>query len=109
MTQDHTSRVFAALADPTRRRIVELLADGRQMRLNELTQEFDASRQAVARHLDVLGEAGLTNTRRQGRERLTAIAEEAFQPIRAWLDHYDRFWDEKLAGLKALVEKESSP
>jgi DNA-binding transcriptional ArsR family regulator len=109
MNQEQTSRTFAALADPTRRRIVELLADGRQMRLADLSSEFDATRQTVTRHLDVLNEAGLTTTRHHGRERLTAISEDAFQPIRAWLDHYDRFWGEKLAGLKALIEQEGKP
>jgi DNA-binding transcriptional ArsR family regulator len=106
MDQEQTSRAFAALADPTRRRIVELLADGRRVCLTDLAAGFDASRQAVAKHLDVLDRAGLTTTVRRGRERLTALDEDAFAPIRTWLDHYARFWDEKLAGLKVMLEQE---
>ena len=54
--------VFAALGDPTRRRIVELLADGQARRLSDLVVEFDSTRQTVTRHLDVLGSAGITTT-----------------------------------------------
>lgn len=97
--------VFAALGDPTRQRIVELLADGQARRLSDLVEEFDSTRQTVTRHLDVLGSAGITTTVRRGRERYTSLSEGAFDPVRDWLSRYDRFWDERLAQLKALIEE----
>ena len=105
----HIDHTFAALADPTRRRIVELLADGNVLRVGELVARFATSRQAVTRHLDILCAAGLVDTRWRGRERMSRLSPEAFHGIRDWLVHYDRFWDEKLQGLKALIERREEP
>jgi DNA-binding transcriptional ArsR family regulator len=97
--------VFAALADPTRQRIVEVLADGRELRLSDLAEEFDSVRQTVTRHLDVLSAAGVTRTEWRGRERFTSLSANAFDPVRDWLSHYDRFWDARLGQLKRLIEE----
>ena len=99
---DHT---FSALSDPTRRHIVELLANNEEMRVSELATEFNTTRQAVTKHLDVLCNAGLVATERKGRERISSISRDAFEPIRDWLNHYDRFWTGKLEGLKELIER----
>jgi DNA-binding transcriptional ArsR family regulator len=99
------TEVFAALGDPTRRRIVELLADGRELRLSDLAREFDSARQTVTRHLDVLGTAGITKTEWRGRERLTSLSTTAFDPVRDWLGRYDRFWDARLDELKKMIEE----
>jgi len=105
VTDERIDHAFAALADPTRRRIVELLAEGNVLRVGELVARFETSRQAVTRHLDILCDAGLVDTHWRGRERMSRISPEAFQGIRDWLTHYDRFWDEKLQGLKMLIER----
>ena len=99
------TRVFAALGDPTRQRIVELLADGREVRLSDLVEEFDSRRQTVTRHLDVLGEAGITATEWRGRERFTRLSADAFDPLRDWLSRYDRYWEARLRKLKTMIEK----
>jgi DNA-binding transcriptional ArsR family regulator len=109
MSNEHIDHTFAALADPTRRRIVELLAGGDNLRVGDLAARFDTSRQAVTRHLDILCEAGLVDTRRCGRERISRISPGAFLGIHDWLSHYDRFWDEKLQDLKALIEGREEP
>jgi DNA-binding transcriptional ArsR family regulator len=96
--------VFAALGDPTRQRIVELLADGRALRLSDLASEFDSARQTVTRHLDILGAAGVISTEWRGRERYTSLSASAFDPVRDWLSRYDRFWDARLEQLKAIIE-----
>jgi DNA-binding transcriptional ArsR family regulator len=98
------TEVFAALGDPTRQRIVELLAEGGELRLSDLAREFDSTRQTVTRHLDVLCAAGITETTWQGRERRTSLSPDAFDPVRDWLSRYDRFWDERLERLKTLIE-----
>ena len=105
---DQATRIFAALGDRTRQRIVELLADGRETRVSDLVREFDSTRQTVTRHLDVLAAAAITRTEWRGRERYTSLAPDAFDPARDWLRRYDRFWDEKLAQLKTLIEAEKT-
>jgi DNA-binding transcriptional ArsR family regulator len=98
--------VFAALGDPTRQRIVELLADGRELRLSDLARHFPSARQTVTRHLDVLGAAGVTRTEWRGRERYTSLRAGAFDSVRDWLSRYDRFWEARLDELKAMIEEE---
>ncbi len=108
MTADRTDLLFAALADPTRRRIVELLSDAGEMRVSDIADEFDSSRQAITRHIDVLCDARLTRTEWRGRERYSALNEAALQPMRTWLIRYDRFWGDKLETLKRLIERKDA-
>ena len=100
---------FAALADPNRRRIVELLAESGARRVADISTGFDISRQAVTTHLDVLNRAGLVITERRGRERYSRLAANAFDPILDWLTRYDRFWEDKLGRLKQIIEEGESP
>ena len=78
------------------------------MRVADIAEGFQMSRQAVTKHLDILSQNGIVVWERQGRERFNRLAEDAFDPIREWLLRYDRFWDEKLSDLKLLVEKGES-
>ena len=103
--RNQVEHTFSALSDPTRRHIVELLANRDAMRVSELATEFKTTRQAVTKHLDILCNAGLVSTERQGRERLSSISQDAFEPVRDWLTHYDRFWTSKLEDLKELIEQ----
>jgi DNA-binding transcriptional ArsR family regulator len=96
---------FAALSDPTRRAIVERLATTGPQRVADIADGFDISRQAVTKHLDILSGAGMVHSERRGRERFSQLADNAFDPILAWLKRYDRFWDDRLAELKRLVEE----
>jgi DNA-binding transcriptional ArsR family regulator len=104
MTQTH--EFFAALSDPKRIRMLELLAAGEPRRVSDLVAEFDITRQSLTRHLDVLCDAGILNTEWRGRERYTVLAEGALDPVRQWLDRHDKFWSSRLADLKAMVEEE---
>ncbi len=106
MTQDRPpEQAFAALADPTRRQIVEFLAERGPQRISDVADRFPATRQTITRHLDILGEAGITRTERRGRERLTELRADAFAPIQRWLSHYGRFWGDALQDLKRAVEQ----
>jgi DNA-binding transcriptional ArsR family regulator len=100
-------QVLQALADPTRRRILDLLAQG-ELAAGILASHFPMiSRPAVSQHLAVLREAGLVSERKAGRHRLYRLEVE---PLRAfwegWLSQYQRFWDDRLQALKRLVEEE---
>jgi DNA-binding transcriptional ArsR family regulator len=91
----------AAIADPIRRRVLELVRD-REVAAGELADEFDVSRPAVSRHLRVLREAGLVRERREGRLRLYRADPEPLAELREWLD---RYWDDRLVALKELAER----
>ena len=102
--QDDATLVFQALADPTRRRIVELLTTEESLCVNDLASRFSMTRQAVTKHLNCLCDAGIVSTRRLGRERVATLRESGMGPARRWLDRYDRFWDQRLQDLKNIVE-----
>jgi DNA-binding transcriptional ArsR family regulator len=91
----------AAIADPIRRRVLELVRD-RELPAGELARQFDVSRPAVSRHLRVLREAGLVHERREGRLRLYRADPEPLAELRDWLA---RYWDDRLAALKDLAER----
>jgi DNA-binding transcriptional ArsR family regulator len=90
----------AAIADPIRRRVLELVRD-REVPAGELADHFDVSRPAVSRHLRVLREAGLVRERREGRLRLYRVDPAPLEELRDWLE---RYWDDRLAALKELAE-----
>jgi DNA-binding transcriptional ArsR family regulator len=92
----------AAIADPIRRRVLELVRDD-ELPAGALAEWFDVSRPAVSRHLRVLREAGLVVERREGRQRLYRANPEPLAELREWLDE---FWAGRLAALRNLAEKE---
>lgn len=98
--------VLAALSDPTRRRIVEMLSDGEPRSVNDIAGAFDMSRQAVAKHLNILRRAEVIRGEQQGREHLHALSPETLNTLVEWVNHYSQFWDDRLLTLKALAEKE---
>jgi DNA-binding transcriptional ArsR family regulator len=91
----------AAIADPIRRRVLELVRD-RELPAGELAQQFEVSRPAVSRHLRVLREAGLVRERKVGRLRLYRADPEPLAELRDWLE---RYWDDRLLSLKELAER----
>jgi DNA-binding transcriptional ArsR family regulator len=92
----------AAIADPTRRKVLELVRD-RELAAGEIAAHFEISRPAVSRHLRVLRGAGLVTERRDGRLRLYRADPSPLAELSRWLDDY---WSGRLAALKALAEEE---
>ena len=92
----------AAIADPIRRRVLELVRD-EELPAGELAAQFPVSRPAVSRHLRVLRETGLVTERRVGKQRLYRANLEPLAELRAWLDDY---WAGRLRSLRTLAEKE---
>ncbi len=91
----------AAIADPIRRRLLELVRD-RELPAGGLANEFAVSRPAVSRHLRVLREAGLVHERKEGRLRLYRADPAPLAELRRWLDAY---WTERLDALRAVAEE----
>jgi DNA-binding transcriptional ArsR family regulator len=95
--------VFRAIADPTRREILDMLLDGERT-VGEIAERFAVSRPAVSKHLRVLRGARLVRARQEGRQRLCAVDPEPLRAIDAWLDGYRREWQSRLARLKRYTE-----
>lgn len=98
--QDH----FLAIADPTRREILALVAE-RDRTVNEIADQFDVTRTAISKHLRLLRDTGLITEKKQGRQRLQCFNGDALAPISDWVRTYEDFWERKLIKLKALVEE----
>ena len=100
---DNAQPVFRALADPTRRAIINMLAEGDRP-IAEIAAAFDMTRPAVAKHLAILREGGVIAVEAKGRERIHRLNPQALKTAADWLSYFDRFWDDRLAKLKKAVE-----
>lgn len=99
------SDVFKAIADPTRRAILDRLRAG-PVPVNALAADFQQSRPAISKHLRVLRDASLVSERRAGRERLYQLEPRRLQPVASWLEGYRAFWLGSLNNLKKYLEEE---
>ena len=97
---------FAALSDPTRRGVVELLRK-QPRRASDLAEHFGASKPAMSRHLRVLRDSGLVETSSQddGRERIYSLRPAPFAELRGWVEDVEAFWTVQLASFKDHVER----
>ena len=95
--------VFRALADPTRRAIIAMLAEEPKT-IGAIAASFDVSRPAIAKHLKILEEGDVIRVVSKGRERINSLNPDALRRAVQWLAVFDRFWDDRLARLKMEVE-----
>ncbi|MEV7969849.1 metalloregulator ArsR/SmtB family transcription factor [Sphaerisporangium sp. NPDC088356] len=95
--------VFAALASPARRELLRLLRDEGAQPVRRLADRFAMARPSVSEHLKVLKEAGLVTERRNGRERLYSLETAPLVEVKDWLAPYERFWRERLTGLRDIL------
>ena len=96
---------FHALADPTRRAVLDLLRKGEQP-AGHIASAFPVSRPAISKHLRQLRKARLVVEHRRGRHRMYQLNPEPLKAVDSWLEHYRRFWQMNLANLKTFVEEE---
>ncbi len=97
--------VFTALADPTRRRIVELLAR-RELLAGEVAAHFGSTRPAISNHLKVLRDAGLARCRVDAQRRVYSLDPAGLDAVRTWAGTQRRFWDEQLERLGERIERD---
>lgn len=98
-----TEAAFHALADPTRRAVLDLLRQGVQP-AGQIARAFPVSRPAISKHLRLLRRAHLVRETREGRNRLYQLNPEPLKAVDSWLQQYRVFWQANLASLKAFVE-----
>nr|WP_216217534.1 metalloregulator ArsR/SmtB family transcription factor [Amycolatopsis aidingensis] len=96
--------VFVALGDPTRRQVLAALAEAGQASATTLAAQLPVSRQAVLKHLHVLGEAALVTAGRSGREVLYQVRPDSLDAAARWLTDLAAFWDHRLAAVKRAAE-----
>jgi len=96
---------FQALADPTRRAVLDLLRHGQQP-AGQIARAFTVSRPAISKHLRLLRRAHLVNEHREGRNRFYQLNPEPLKAVDSWLEQYRVFWHTSLTNLKAFVETE---
>lgn len=98
--------VFQAIADPTRREIIALLAR-KSLTLNGVAENFEISRPAISKHIKILRECGLVIIHRQGREGYCEVRLKPLQEVNAWSEQYKRFWSAKLDDLGEFLSLQS--
>lgn len=96
---------FRALADPTRRSILLLLAN-KDMSIAEVADNFQMTRAAVKKHLTVLSDGGLISVKVDGRSRMNSLNAAGLKQVFDWFGYFDAFWDERLDTLKSQIEKD---
>ena len=96
--------IFQAIADPTRRALLDRLRDGEQP-VKQLAEPFNMSLPAISQHLQILCEAGLVEVRKAGRQRLYRLNPEPLKEVSDWITHYEQFWQEKLDALGKYLEE----
>lgn len=100
--------VFQAIADPTRREIINLIAR-ESLNLNSLTENFNISRPAISKHIKILTECGLVIIKQQGRERYCEANLESLAQVSKWIEQYRSFWTSRLDALENFLKKEAKP
>ena len=96
--------VFQAIADPTRRAIINMLSS-QSLNLNTVAENFDISRPAISKHIKILTECGLIEIKQQGRERYCEAKLDALGDVSDWVDQYRKFWHTKFNSLDTYLEK----
>lgn len=99
--------VFQAIADPTRREIINLVAH-RSLNLNAVAENFDISRPAISKHIKILTECGLIVVRQEGRERYCEANLQSLAEVSDWVEQYRTFWTAKLDALENFLAKDTS-
>ncbi|RMB12325.1 ArsR/SmtB family transcription factor [Eilatimonas milleporae] len=98
--------IYSAIADPTRRRVIAMLAR-EDLPAGAVAHRIDGmSRPAVVKHLNILRRSGIVITEKQGRQRINRLNPAALQDLKAWVAEIDRFWETRLTRLKDLIESE---
>ena len=98
------SDVFQALADPTRREILNMVAY-QPLNVNSVAEQFDVSRAAIYKHMKILIECGLINMKQQGRERYCEAKLEKLNEVADWVEQYRKVWEVRLDSLEVYLDQ----
>lgn len=97
---------FAAIADPTRRAIIDLLAK-RELNINQISEHFNSvSRQAITKQINYLKDSGLIHMQKNGREKYCYLTLDNLDEVNVWLKQFEKFWNKKLDKLDRYLKKQ---
>jgi DNA-binding transcriptional ArsR family regulator len=99
--------VFQAIADPTRRAIINMIAH-QPLNLNTVAEQFDVSRPAISKHIKILTQCGLITIKQQGRERYCEAKLQQLNEVSQWIEQYRVFWNQKLDALENFLALDES-
>jgi DNA-binding transcriptional ArsR family regulator len=106
--QDKITKLFKAIADPTRRDIFHALVIATSaLSITQISNQFEMTRQGVTKHIKTLEEAGLVYINTQGRERFCNANPKELQEVNKWIKFYEQFWDDKLGVLRKYLDSNS--
>ena len=97
---------FAALAEPNRRRMIEIIAAGREVAVSDISDQFEISAPAVSQHLKVLREAELVKMEKRAQQRIYSLNPQGVDEVWEWLSQMRQFWNERFDALDALLLRE---
>ena len=97
--------VFQAIADPTRRAIINMIAN-QPMNLNTVAEQFDVSRPAISKHIKILTQCGLITINQRGRERYCEAKLQKLNEVSEWVEQYRIFWNKKLDALESFLKQD---
>ena len=97
--------VFQAIADPTRRDIISMLATGESMNLNTIADQFEISRPAISKHIKILEECNLIDIQQEGRERICELKPEELEPVSDWVKKNLKLWNARLDRLENYLNE----
>lgn len=103
-----TSDVFNAIAEPRRREIVKLLADGPPRSVGEIVAAMRIAQPAVSKHLGVLRAVGVVTVRQEGKSRLYSLNPTELKPVHDWVKQYEKLWSQQLDRVKARAERKAA-
>lgn len=107
--QDSITKLFKAIADPTRREIFHALVIATSaLSITQISNQFDMSRQGVTKHIKTLEDAGLVQLVSQGRERFCNANAKPLKELNKWIQFYEQFWDEALDNLGSYLDNKST-
>lgn len=96
--------VFQAIADPTRRQIIHMIAH-QSLHLNSVAEKFDMSRPAISKHIKILSECGLISIKQEGRHRYCEARLNKLNEVSGWVEQYRKFWTQKLDALESYLNE----
>jgi len=96
--------VFQVIADPTRRKIIGMLAQ-HPLNLNAVAEKFEVSRPAISKHIKILTECGLIEIKQQGRERFCEAKLDKLNEVSHWVEQYKQFWEQKMDALEKYLDE----
>lgn len=103
----HPADVFKAIAEPRRREVIAVLADGQEYAVNEIILRMKMAQPAVSKHLGALRKAGVVTVVKRGQHRMYRLNAEGLKPVHDWVKYFERYWTHQVSQIKQRAERKA--